>query len=159
MLSAMRVRHWLALFGGLVLLVNCDTVLGFRDLEVETDVEGGNGGEVSEGGDGGEAGAGAQGGDVGGFGGSGGFGGGFGGGCGDYPLGLSCGDGEQCESCICEDSGDANMYEFVCCTETCAPCTDCNPSTGMCDIVVEDGPDAPSCEGLFTCIQGSCESC
>ena len=159
-----RVRLWLALVGASALLLNCEALFGFRDLEVEPpDVGGFGGSHEGAGGVGGEAIGGAGlGGYPGGFGGEylGGFGGeyfgGFGGFCeGSLPLGDPCTDDLECESCICEDSGDEAMPMRYCCLEICPPCSDCNPSTGLCEPVTQ-GADPPTCMSPDFCESGMC---
>jgi hypothetical protein len=161
-----RVHLWLSFVGLSIVLVSCETLFGFRDLEVEPDDAGGHGGETSDGGAGGDAGGlpqvGGFGGEYGGFGGLGGYGGayggfgGSGGACGTLLVGDECTDNLECGTCICEDSGDEAMPRTVCCVESCLDCYDCNPRTGTCDFQIDQATDPPNCMGSDYCDLGTC---
>jgi hypothetical protein len=129
----MRVPAWIFVPTFSIVFTSCHLFFGFRDLEIES--------AESEGGYGGEGGGhGGYGGDV----------------CGIEPLGTVCSDDLECGSCICEDAGDESFPESICCLETCPPCYDCNPNTGLCDIEIDLEPDPPDCDGANFCDLGFC---
>ena len=85
------------------------------------------------------------------------------GGCQHLNHTRSCDDGDPCNGVEACQDGACTGGEPIDCGGITAPCLQatCNPATGACDLPMPDGwpcPDADLCDGLETCLSGSCQS-